>query len=73
MHEVIVFTLFLNFVILSFSCIHLVFLNLVFLHFQYATVDMAGIELDPLWCKHEVNVTIIFIAPILEDLSQIEL
>lgn len=73
MHKVVIFTLLLYFVIISFGLIHLVLFDLVFLHFENTAVNVARIELYPLGCEHEVYVTIVFEAPVFEDLSQIEL
>ena len=73
MHEVVIFTLLLYFVIIPFGLIHLVLFDLVFLHFKNTAVNVTWVELDPLGCQHEVHVTVVFEAPVFKDLSEIEL
>ena len=43
------------------------------LHLEHGAVNVRRVELDPLWSQHEVNVFVIFVAPVLEHLAQVEL
>ena len=47
--------------------------DFLLLRLEYLREDGGGVELDPLWSQHEVNMVVPLRSPELEDLAQLEL